>query len=201
MQRRDEIKLMIVCAAMLGLAFTLNEITKDERESRCLDVSAEVKATDADEPAEQEQAKYAEPAIVITMVEEQRKVEAEAVAAVILSAEDEEILMKMAMSEAECESTEGKALVMLVILNRVQSEEFPNTITDVVFQGIQFSPVSDGRYYSAIPNSDCKAALDLVESGWDESQGAMYFENYGADSWHSRNLEFLFQEGNHRFYK
>ena len=116
-------------------------------------------------------------------------------------AADEEILLKLAMSEAGGESTEGKALVMLSVVNRVRSDEFPDTVSEVVFQDRQYSPVLDGRYYSTVPDDDCLAALELIEGGWDESMGAMYFENAGADSWHSRNLEFLFQEGNHKFYK
>ncbi len=118
------------------------------------------------------------------------------------SAEEAEILKKIAMAEAEGESTEGKALVMLVVLNRVWSNEFPNTIKEVVFQENQFSTVFDGgRYWTTTPNEDCDAALRLIEQGYDESKGALYFESINGECWHSNNLEFLFKEGNHRFYK
>lgn len=118
------------------------------------------------------------------------------------SAEDAEILKKIAMAEAEGESTEGKALVILVVLNRVWSNEFPNTIKEVVFQENQFSTVLDGgRYWTTTPNEDCDAALRLIEQGYDESEGALYFESINNECWHSNNLEFLFKEGNHRFYK
>lgn len=50
------------------------------------------------------------------------------------SAADRELLAKIAMAEAESEPIEGKALVMLVVLNRVQSEDFPDTIEEVIFQ-------------------------------------------------------------------
>lgn len=56
-------------------------------------------------------------------------------------AEDSQMLLKIAMAEAEGESVEGKALVMLVVLNRVWSDEFPGTIEEVIFQPKQFSPV------------------------------------------------------------
>lgn len=120
--------------------------------------------------------------------------------------EDAEILLKVAMAEAEGENTEGKATVMLVVLNRTWSKDFPNSIEDVVFQdtpGRQFAVTADGgRYWTTTPDKDCIAALQLVESGWDESKGAMYFESCKTDtSWHSRNLQFLFQLGNHKFYK
>ena len=117
-------------------------------------------------------------------------------------AEDSRILLKIAMAEAEGETVEGKALVMLVVLNRVWSEEFPDSIEEVVFQPKQFSPVTDGgRYYTTEPDAGCYEALELVMSGWDESYGALYFESCDKDSWHSENLEFLYQVGNHKFYK
>lgn len=119
-------------------------------------------------------------------------------------AEDSYILAKMAMAEAEGEDTEGKALVILVILNRVWADQFPDTILDVVSQENAFTSYSNGRYDRVEPDADCMAALRLVESHWDESQGALYFERTpapGESTWHSRNLEKLFVHGNHTFYR
>ena len=117
--------------------------------------------------------------------------------------EDAQMLMKIAMAEAEGENVEGKALVMLVVLNRAWSDEFPDSIEAVLFQKNQFSPVADGgRYWTTEPNAECAEALALVESGWDESQGALYFESAANEQgWHSRSLEFLFQYGGHKFYR
>lgn len=119
-------------------------------------------------------------------------------------AEDAYILTKMAMAEAEGEDTEGKALVILVILNRVWAEQFPDTILGVISQENAFTSYSNGRYDRVEPDADCMAALRLVESHWDESQGALYFErtpDEGESTWHSRNLEKLFTHGNHTFYR
>lgn len=120
--------------------------------------------------------------------------------------EDERMLAKIAMAEAEGESVEGKALVILVVLNRVWSDEFPDSIEEVIFQHYgdvwQFSPVAEGgRYWTTEPDAGCYEALELVMGGWDESQGAFYFESTGKDGWHSQNLEFLFEYGGHRFYR
>lgn len=116
--------------------------------------------------------------------------------------EDSEMLMKIAMAEAEGESVEGKALVMLVVLNRVWSDAFPDTIEEVIFQPRQFTPTAPGgRYYTTEPDDGCREALALVMDGWDESGGALYFESGGKDGWHSQNLEFLFQYGGHKFYR
>ena len=106
------------------------------------------------------------------------------------------------MAEAEGESTEGKALVMLVVLNRVWSDGFPDSIQDVIYEEGQFTPVSNGRFDRVEPDEDCHAAMQLITTGqWDESRGALYFESGGGDTWHSRNLEFLFQHSGHYFYK
>lgn len=81
-------------------------------------------------------------------------------------------LAKIAMAEAESEDTEGKALVMLVVLNRVWDDEFPDTIEEVIFQKGQFSPISNGRYDEVEPDEDCYRALQLIQTGgWDESHG------------------------------
>lgn len=118
------------------------------------------------------------------------------------SSEEREMLAKIIMAEAEGESTEGKALVGLVVLNRVLDRQFPDTIEEVIFQKNQFTPaVPGGRYWTTTPNEDCYAALALIQSGWDESQGALFFESSGKDGWHSQNLEFLYQVGGHKFYR
>lgn len=118
-------------------------------------------------------------------------------------ADDSYLLAKIAMAEAEGEDIEGKAYVIMVILNRMLSDEFPDTIEDVIFQDNQFSPVSNGRFYNVEPNDDCWDALDMIQvDKWDKSQGALYFEScQSEDNWHSRNLEYLFTHGKHRFYK
>ena len=118
------------------------------------------------------------------------------------SAEESYMLAKIAMAEAEGEDTEGKALVMLVVLNRVWSDGFPDSIEEVIMEPGQFSPVSEGgRYYTTEPDEECWEALSMVMRGWDESQGATYFESEGKSTWHRDNLKFLFRHGNHYFYE
>ena len=118
------------------------------------------------------------------------------------SEEDENLLARIAMAEAEGEDVDGKALVILTVLNRVNSNEFPDTIYNVIYQPDQFSPVGSGRFDAVEPSDECYQALNMVIDGWDKSQGALYFESCSeADNWHSRNLEHLFTYGRHRFYK
>lgn len=118
-----------------------------------------------------------------------------------LGTEDRYFLAKIAMAEAEGEDTAGKALVVLVVLNRMADDGFPDTVREVVCQPGQFSSVSDGRLASSEPDADCWAALDLVmQDKWDGSYGATYFESKSEPTWHSENLTFLFRHGRHYFY-
>ena len=118
-----------------------------------------------------------------------------------LRKDDDYMLLKIAMAEAEGEDTIGKALVIRTVLNRVQSDSFPDTIKDVIFQENQFTPTRNGRYDKVTPNDDCYIALEMVKDGWDESEGALYFERTTSkDTWHSKNLTKLFTHGNHTFY-
>ena len=116
--------------------------------------------------------------------------------------EDSYLLAKIAMAEAEDQDMEGKALVICVVLNRVWNDTFPGTIRDVIFEKNQFSPILDGRWDRVEPNEDCYKALEMVEQGWDESQGATYFEvTQSQSTWHSRNLQKLFEHQDTSFYK
>lgn len=119
-----------------------------------------------------------------------------------LSGAEREMLLKIAMAEAEGEPTDGKALVMLVVLNRVDSPSFPNTVEKVLYEENQFTPVKNGRYDKAEPDDDCYEALRWVLDGWNESEGATYFRTtVDYETWHSKNLEYLFSIGHHSFYK
>lgn len=116
--------------------------------------------------------------------------------------EDDYIMAKMAMAEAEDQDTEGKALVIRVIMNRVKDKHFPNTVKGVISQKNAFTPYWNGRYEKVDPDADCYNALMLIKNhNWDESQGATYFEMTTGSTWHTRNLKRLFKHGCHTFYK
>ena len=119
------------------------------------------------------------------------------------SAEESYLLAKIAMAEAEGCNTQTKTLIIMCVLNRVWSDEFPDTIKEVIFQENQFSPIDNGRWDRVEPNEDCYEAVKVVmEAKYDYSGGATYFENCAdEDNWHSRNLEFLYESEGIRFYK
>ena len=119
-----------------------------------------------------------------------------------ISDDDKYMLAKIAMAEAEGESTKSKALVIATVLNRVKSNEFPNTVKEVIFQKSQFTPTSNGRWERVEPNDDCYKALNMVLKGEISSQGSLYFESCSnANNWHSKNLKYLFEIDAFRFYK
>ena len=143
--------------------------------------------------------------VVVIKEEPVKVVQAEEIHETVQITEDDYLLAKIAMAEAEGESTKGKALVILVVLNRLKDNSFPDTVEEVIYQHngdiYQFSPVANGRFDNVEPNEDCWKALEMVNDGWDESQGALYFESCKGETWHTRNLELLFEEGGHQFYK
>jgi hypothetical protein len=118
-----------------------------------------------------------------------------------VSAGESEMLARIAMAEAGTEDIQGKALVMLVVLNRVESNLFPDTIEQVIKSSGQFSAYENGWFYSLEPTDECYEALIMILNGWDESMGALYFERTSSQpTWHSSNLKQLFIYGNHTFY-
>ena len=119
------------------------------------------------------------------------------------SAEESYLLARIAMAEAEGCNIQTKTLIIMCVLNRVWSDEFPDTIEEVIFQENQFSPIDNGRWDRVEPNEDCyEAVKEVMEAKYDYSGGATYFESCAdEDNWHSRNLEFLYESEGIRFYK
>ena len=103
------------------------------------------------ERVEEERRRQAEAEAARKAEEERRHAAAEAVRAssiISFSDQDYEVLKRIVEAEAGGCDMQGRILVANVILNRVRDSEFPSTITDVVYQRSQFSPVSDGRLNS-----------------------------------------------------
>lgn len=126
-----------------------------------------------------------------------------------LSDKDYDTLLRIVEAEAGGEDQDGKLLVANVVLNRVNSEVFPDTVWDVVMQreqGIaQFSPTVDGRFENVSVSDDTVQAVERALYGEDISQGALYFcAREKADSnklkWFDRKLTKLFSYGHHDFF-
>lgn len=127
-----------------------------------------------------------------------------------LTDDEMEVLLRIVEAEAGTEDEDGKLLVANVVLNRVESDRFPDNVTDVVFQqsgGVtQFSPVASGRYYTVKVSEETVSAVGRALMGEDISQGALFFASRryaGSEEmrWFEEKLTFLFVHGGHEFYK
>lgn len=117
------------------------------------------------------------------------------------STSDVQLLARAINGEARGEPYEGQVAVGAVILNRVKSPKFPNTIAGVIYEPGAFTAVSDGQINVAISEGSTvvKAARDAL-NGWDPSGGAIYYFNpaTATNKWiWSRSL--IKTIGKHRF--
>lgn len=92
------------------------------------------------------------------------------------SSSDIYLLAKVIAAEARGESYTGQVAVGAVVLNRVDSASFPDTVSGVVYQKGAFSAVTDSNWSVAPDSTSKKAAQDAI-NGWDPSGGALYYYN------------------------
>lgn len=113
-------------------------------------------------------------------------------------------LSRIIEAEAGGEPFSGKVAVGEVILNRVKSNEFPNTIWGVIFDnnfGIQFEPVSNGTVYNNPSDESVLAAKTAIE-GSNYVGNCLYFLNptIAQNTWISKNREYYTTISHHEFY-
>ena len=116
---------------------------------------------------------------------------------------DVQLIARAINGEARGEPYEGQVAVGAVILNRVKSSKFPNTIAGVIYQSGAFTAVSDGQINVPIASNSTvvKAAQDAL-NGWDPTGGAIYYfnPNTATNKWiWSRPMTVTI--GKHRFCK
>ncbi len=92
------------------------------------------------------------------------------------SSSDIYLLAKVIAAEARGESYTGQVAVGAVVLNRVDSSSFPDTVAGVVYQKGAFSAVTDSNWSVSPTSASQKAARDAI-NGWDPSGGALYYYN------------------------
>lgn len=113
--------------------------------------------------------------------------------------EEQEFLLKIAQAEAGNQGEEGMWLVMSVVINRVESADFPDTIEGVIFQESQFSSVTDGNFDDAvIISAEAQEALARIENG-DIAPLIIGFEVKSSQEL-DRYFMAAFEFRDHRFY-
>lgn len=118
-----------------------------------------------------------------------------------VSSSDITLLARLVYGEARGETYQGQVGVAAVVLNRVSSSKFPNTVASVIYQKGAFSVVNDGQINLQPDDKAKKAARDAL-NGWDPSCGALYYFNPATakDNWiWSRPMTITI--GHHRFCK
>lgn len=126
-----------------------------------------------------------------------------------VSEEDYDALLRLVEAEASGEDIKGKLLVANVVLNRVKSGAFPDTVKEVIYQRqngrAQFSPVATGKIDRVAVSEETVEAVERALCGEDESAGALYFvapayADAGNHQWFRDNLTLLFSYEGHEFY-
>jgi N-acetylmuramoyl-L-alanine amidase len=110
-----------------------------------------------------------------------------------------ETMAHVVYGESRGESYQGQVAVAAVILNRVDSDDFPDTVHDVVFQKNAFTAINDGQF-NLQPNDTAYHAVKDALLGWDPTYGSVYYYNQelATDQWiFTRTV--TKQIGNHQF--
>ncbi|WP_273127493.1 cell wall hydrolase [Bacillus weihaiensis] len=94
-----------------------------------------------------------------------------------ISESDFDLLARIVRAEAQSEPFEGKVAVADVVLNRVESPKFPNTIEKVIYQKGQFQPVSNGQIHKAADQESVKAVEAALTNMRHITKGSLFFYN------------------------
>ena len=120
--------------------------------------------------------------------------------------DDYQMLLRLVEAEACGEGLKGKMLVANVVLNRLEVGFGGDTVSDVIFDKGQFSPVTSGKIFRIKVTEETVEAVERVLNGEDYSKGALYFMARDKASargirWFDSQLKYLFTHGGHEFYK
>ncbi|MGN1402036.1 MAG: cell wall hydrolase [Bacillus sp. (in: firmicutes)] len=117
-----------------------------------------------------------------------------------MAAEDKELMARLVHAEAKGEPYEGKMAVATVVLNRLNSPDFPDTVKEVIYAKGQFCPVRNGSINQAADRDSVKAVNEAIATYGDDSLEATFFYNpkTAGDSW-IKTLKVVDKIGNHNF--
>lgn len=116
------------------------------------------------------------------------------------SATDVSLIARTVAREAGNQSFTGKLALANLIMNRVRSSRFPNSVYGVLYQRNQFTVVNTDAWKNCTPSSDCVIAAKLALEGVSITSGT-YYNVTGMTSWASQNRTYVGTIGNHDFYK
>lgn len=122
----------------------------------------------------------------------------------VYNSEDLYWLSRIIHAESQGEPLVGKIAVGSVVMNRVKSPDYPNTIHDVIFDtqfGVQFEPVSNGSINNT-PSEESVIAAKICLEGYNTAGDSLYFMNLktAQSKWIKNNRNYYTTIGNHSFY-
>lgn len=123
----------------------------------------------------------------------------------VISEGDKELMARLVAAEAKGEPYAGKVAVATVILNRLSSPDFPNSIKEIIYQVVDghyaFTPVQNGAIYQQA-DADSKKAVNEALGFWGQGNGSVYFYNpkISTSKW-IFSREVTVRIGNHVFAK
>lgn len=115
------------------------------------------------------------------------------------NADDLYWLSRIVSCESGNQPLVGKIAVANVVLNRVRSSKFPDTVYDVIFQKNQFGPASSGSIYRE-PNEESVIAAKLAMDGAEALDNVLFFNRAGQSCYASKNRSYVATIGGHAFY-
>lgn len=118
-----------------------------------------------------------------------------------VNSSDLNLLARVVYAEARGEVYAGQVAIAAVVLNRVKSSSFPNSIAGVIYQSGAFTAVSDGQI-NLTPNETAKKAAQDALNGWDPTYGCIYYfnPNTATNAW-IWSRPHVITIGKHRFCK
>jgi len=130
-----------------------------------------------------------------------KKTESKLEAAISIDPDELALLAKLVQVEAGNESYEGKLAVASVVMNRVSSDNFPDTVKDVIYAPHQFPPATNGLLDKAKASEDCIKAAKAALSGENNVPGAVYFFNARLEPKKLKLVDVVKVIGSHTFAK
>lgn len=166
----------ILCGIVIASSFFISEFHSDGEDVAAISKAIVVEKT--------------EPVITVSQEESITEVIPE------MSREDVELIALVTMAEAEGECEEGKRLVIDTVLNRVDSDYFPDTVYEVIYQPNQFSSMWNGRV------DRCEVREDICELVYEELESRTNYDVvfFTAGEYSAYGVP-MFQVGNHYFSK
>jgi len=138
-----------------------------------------------------------EPDLLVGTLE--AEIEDDIIESLSISYDEYTELCKLVQAEATTEDEIGRQMVADVVINRVASPKFENTILDVINEPGQFEPVTNKVVDRMVPNHDTRVAVMNALTKDDITGGALYFQKDDYRIWGEK--EYLYRYGGHSFYK